>query len=83
MGDAMFFRQCKLTKCDTIQIGWIPESFATKGRVVKLRDGDGTWDNGWLVAEVYARRDEKYLPDLHKEIRGHRKNTGDSLPRVG
>lgn len=81
-GDAMFDRQCRLQKGNTVQMSWIPEPYCVKGKVLKLREEDGTWSDGWLVVEAHSRRDERLLPDLHKEIRGHRKATGDSLPRT-
>ena len=86
MGKPIFFKQCRLAK--TIpegtkhQISWIPEEYANINSVVKLRDEDGNWDDGWVVRQAGQKSvEERFLPDLHKEIRGHRKSTGDSLPK--
>jgi hypothetical protein len=50
-------------------------------KVLKLRDDDGNWDNGWIVTSVGNRLPEHYLPNVNRIIKGHRKNTGDSLPK--
>jgi len=59
------------------KVGWIPEKFAKEGGVIKLKNGDGTWSDGWIVDEVWGRLSEENLPDFHREIKWHLKNTGD------
>ena len=55
---------------------------ALKAEVLKLRDDDGRWDDGWLVEQAGSHRlGEAQLPDWHKEIKRHRKATGDSDPK--
>lgn len=77
-----YYKQCDLQKGNMFQTSWIPEKFATLNRVLKLRDGDGKWDDGWVVIRAGQNRvEDSSMPDLHKEIRGHRKATGDSLPK--
>ncbi len=88
MSKQVFYRQCKLVKdlkngATAHQTSYIPEPFCKVGRVLKLREEDGTWDNGWVVEEASSRKmahDE--MPDLHKDIRGHRQATGDSMKKV-
>jgi hypothetical protein len=85
MGKEVFYRQCRLKKdlkngSTSHQVSYIPEPFCTVGRVLKLRNEDGVWDNGWVVTEASSNRISE-PPDIHKEIRGHRKTTGDSLPK--
>ena len=53
-----------------------------KGKVLKLRDEDGTWVNGWIVDSVSVdRRDGKDIPDAHELIKAHRRATGDAEPK--
>lgn len=41
-----FYRQCTLRKGD---ISWIPEQIAKAGQTVRLREDDGSWEDGWTV----------------------------------
>lgn len=82
----VFYKQCHLVK--TIPTGtkhqtsWIPEEFAKLNHIVKLRDEDGVWEDGWKVVTAGNHIvEESALPDWHKLIRGHHKATGDSLPK--
>ena len=64
------------------QTSYIPEPFCVVGKVLKLRDEDGEWNDGWIVETAGKDRvDGDRLPDYHKEIKGHRQATGDSLPK--
>lgn len=47
----VLYRQCHLRKGNTVQVAFLPESYAIKGRHVKLKD-NGVWSNGWLVVDV-------------------------------
>lgn len=79
------YRQCRLSKKtqngEMIQTSWIPDQFAKLGKVIKIRQSD-VWSNGWIVKQVSETcLPESNLPNFHKEIKGHRKTTGDSLPK--
>jgi hypothetical protein len=75
---ANYYRQCKIQKQNSYQTSYLPEKFAVKGKMVKLRDND-VWDDGWQVIEVSSFcRSEESLPDYHSDIKRHRKATGDS-----
>ena len=37
---------------------WLPTTYAKKGRTVKLKRSDGSWDDGWTVHAVYGTMDE-------------------------
>lgn len=80
MNKKIYYRQCFLQKNNTYQMSWIPEKFAVKGKIIRLRKEDDTWDDGWVVKEAYSTRLEgDDLPDFHSDIKHHRKNTGDAL----
>jgi hypothetical protein len=50
------YRQCRLVKKirggEAIQMSYIPAEFAREGRIVKLREDDGGWDDGWVIRVV-------------------------------
>jgi hypothetical protein len=82
MAKDVFYRQCRLVKRieagELVQVSWIPESYATAGRIVKLREA-GAWDDGWVVVGAGERRlraDE--VPDFHALSKAHLRATGDA-----
>jgi hypothetical protein len=44
--------QCQLQKGTANQVSWIPTKFAVPGQVVKLKNEDGSWDDGWVVESI-------------------------------
>src|SRR4051812_13649535 len=60
MARKVFYRRCRLVKrTETGQlclVSWIPEPYASTGRVIKLRDSDGHWDDGWVVRSAGSNR---------------------------
>lgn len=82
MSKKIEYSQCGLEKTTDNgvlkQVTFIPSKFAKVGSTIKLKKGE-TWEGGWVVKSVGTKIMEDKLPDLHKSIRGHRKNTGDSL----
>lgn len=75
----MKYRQCQLVKENITTVSWIPEKYAKLNKVLKLKNND-VWTDGWIVTTVSEDSiDESNLPDYRKDIRNHRKATGDSL----
>ena len=79
----MKYAQCKLER--PLRRGglvtrttWLPIRYAVQGKVLSLKDGLN-WTSGWRVVEVGLRADK---PDWRKNIRDHRANTGDDLPKL-
>jgi len=62
------------------QHSYIPEKYAKIGMVLSLKGNDNQWDEGWLVKEAGNLVDEPM--DSHEAIKRHRKQTGDSLPKM-
>ena len=61
---------------------YIPQKFAKVGHILKLKDDNDDWVDGWVVQQVgtsIVQGDQ--IPDSHKAINNHRKATGDSSPR--
>ena len=80
------YRQCGLRRDLTGDrssnlVSFIPARFARQGRIVRLRDADGQWEDNWKVVSVGVARYENELPDSHKQIKSHLARTGDSLRR--
>lgn len=73
-----FYRQCKLARKNETQVSYIPEKYAILNKILKLKNHHGVWENGWKVEFVGARMEDSEVPDVHKQIRQHRKNTGDA-----
>ena len=82
MAKEVFYRQCRLVKRidggQLMRVSWLPEPYATVGRVVKLRD-DGAWDDGWVVASAGQNRlPADQVPDFHELSKAHLRATGDA-----
>ena len=81
----MTYNQCRFERTTenggTISyVAFIPTKFAIIGERVKLKFDDN-WIDGWVVHSISEPVEENCLPDSHKSIKQHRKNTGDSLPK--
>lgn len=54
------YRQCHLVKLvpggECRQTSYIPEPYCKVGKVLKLRDEDGRWEDGWRVQSAGVRR---------------------------
>lgn len=81
------YKQCGMRKYSNKEhtvyqehTAWIPEQFAKKGNVLKIKDDDGNWDDGWVVTWASSEAGPEPTP-WWQLIRGHRDATGDSLPK--
>ncbi len=78
----VYYNQCKLKKENRYEVSYIPHKYAKQGNVIKIKQDDETWEDGWIVEEVYSELvEEKLLPDSYSEIKAHRKKTGDAMPK--
>lgn len=59
---------------------YLPQKYAVVDAVVSLRGDDKTWSDDWVIKSAGKLEDEP--PDWRSLIKGHRKMTGDSTPRV-
>jgi hypothetical protein len=70
----MNYRQCVLIRKSRIgkdgiseecQTSWIPEPFCVKDKILKLKDENGVWTDGWKVEEVSEPKSEEWV-DAHE-----------------
>ena len=87
MARNMKYAQCAMRRvvagACVVTTSYIPAKFAKVGRVLKLKNSDDHWVDGWIVetvGDVIVEGDT--TPDYRKAIRNHRKSTGDSTPRL-
>jgi hypothetical protein len=80
MSKTTYYRQCRLQRGNCHQVSWIPEPYCVKDKVLKLKNSDGVWENGWVVKGAGTNRITD-VPHAEGLIRAHRKATGDSLPK--
>ena len=86
MSRSVSYRQCTMrrpiSRGSVVTTSFIPQQYAKLGRVLKLKDADDGWVDGWVVERVGVSVIEAgELPDYRKAIRNHRKSTGDSTRR--
>lgn len=76
MSKEITYRQCKLQKKVPHgimeQTSYIPEPFCHVGKILKLRDDDGTWNNGWKV--ILASRTSHAEKWVNQQSHAHTKN---------
>lgn len=63
------------------EVSYIPIEYAKVNQKLKIKNESDIWEEGWWVEKVHSNSKTTELPDYRKLIRGHRKNTGDSLPK--
>ncbi len=55
----------------SVDMSWIPAHLAKKGKYLRFKRPDGTWDDGWKILEVWGRRPalevESYANDYKKQ----------------
>lgn len=71
---ANFSRQCTLVRENAQLVSWIPEKFATIGKMLKLKD-NGEWSDGWEVTAVGGRLEASVVNERSQEYKKHRHST--------
>jgi hypothetical protein len=67
--------QCNLKKGDLYQTSWIPKKIAKLNTIVKLKEEDGTWDEGWEVTHVGSELDTKTVLERRNDHKNMKKMT--------
>ena len=78
------FRQCHLERdledgSVSHTTSYLPQKYAVVSRAVSLRDDDKNWSQGWVI--VLAGKLVDQPPDWRSLVKGHRKMTGDNIPK--
>lgn len=72
-----YYCQCNMRKKIEngykLNVAWIPEKFAQKGKVIKLKWEDGTWEEGWEVMFVGARQEAEKVEENERDYLKQRK----------
>ena len=75
-----FYRQCtmmrKLTGSTEHTTSWIPDCFAKVGSVLKLRDKEGKWVNGWEVISASPPMEAR-LVEMNSRSYLHQRQASD------
>lgn len=73
-----YSRQCVLVnvgrESKKIKTSWIPEKFAVRGKILKLKE-NGEWEDGWEVVSVGSRLDSKAVNAASQYYKKHRQGT--------
>jgi hypothetical protein len=59
MAKELYYRQCHLQQQGKVrweQTSFIPEPYCVIGKILKLRDDDGNWSDGWKVMTAGERK---------------------------
>jgi hypothetical protein len=80
MGKEVFYRQCKLKRklkggVTEETTSFIPEPFCVIGKVVKLKDEEGQWRDGWVVESAGERFPEEAVNRMNRMYLKHRETT--------
>ena len=61
--------QCSLTKGALEMVSWIPTEVARVGNLVRLKDTDGVWTEGWRVRKTYATMETAECRDRSQDYK--------------
>lgn len=58
---AQTYTQCRLEKPwqdigSLVDIVWIPTKYAKLNKILKIKQEDASWDDGWTVTAVYSTK---------------------------
>jgi hypothetical protein len=56
-----------------LDVAWIPAKFAKVGKYVKIKQEDGSWDNGWEITSVGSKRKAEYVESNERDYLKQRK----------
>lgn len=59
--------QCELQQGSTKQTSWIPTGKAVVGKVIRLKEEDGTWTEGWEVLSAGAVMDSDLCAERQRD----------------
>jgi hypothetical protein len=71
MSRELFYIQCRLEQIIdsdsfSYRTAWIPERYARKGRVLRIKQGD-VWADGWEVTETYVKKPARVVEATERD----------------
>jgi hypothetical protein len=56
MPKEIMYKQCRMERVigtsKEVRTSWIPEKFAVENKIVKIRERDDSWSDGWKVTSA-------------------------------
>jgi len=71
----MMYVQCEMKRGYAVDVTWIEEKFAKVGNVVKRKNDQDNWEDGWVVTATYHKISEQHVKKLRDLHKNHRKGT--------
>jgi hypothetical protein len=71
------YTQCHLTKPNETGLihyhAYLPSDISVEGRVVKFKEDDGTWQEGWTVLKTYTEQEWKVVQERSQDYKKTRR----------
>lgn len=67
------YTQCIFQNGEKQTTSWIPSSFAKLGRVLRLKNEQDEWEDGWVVAEIGTTLSAEYVFEHERDFKSQRK----------
>lgn len=66
-----YYIQCALERKGYHHMAWIPERYAVLEKYIKIKQSDGSWEDGWQVKGV-ASETRKSTAEANAASQGHK-----------
>ena len=77
MAKKVFYKQCTLRRGSGYTVSWLPERFAVPQKYLKLKNENGSWEDGWRVSSIGSQRwDAAYLNERSQDFK-HQREASD------
>lgn len=63
------YAQCELVRGNEKQTSWIPSRFAVLGKVLRLRDEGGAWEDGWKILAIHHTKPYAWVKSIGEACR--------------
>lgn len=77
MSKPKYYHQCKLQRGNSTLVSWLPERYARFNKIVKLKQEDGSWENGWRVMKVFKVKWEGAFLEQYSNSYKHQRKVSD------
>ena len=76
----MMYTQCTLRRPTengySVDTAWIPSEFAKVGKIIKIKQADDSWEDGWKVVSTGTTRSAEWLQG-HERDYLHQREASD------